>query len=151
MVEHIWTVLCSHAVVDKDTNNVSLHNVIEQVNVKGTIPAPDKPLMVPINMNLISLWVRGADNKPCQGKIRIETILPSGKSISKEELTVDMSTYERFRSIVRIPAIPVEAAGNDIFRVSLNEDAAEDASKWEIVAEIPLKIVFSPVEAEPEK
>jgi hypothetical protein len=39
MVEHIWTVLCSHAVVDKDTNNVSLHNVIEQVNVKGTIPA----------------------------------------------------------------------------------------------------------------
>ena len=39
MTRHVWTVACMHAVIDQESNLVSLLDVIEQINIPGK-PAP---------------------------------------------------------------------------------------------------------------
>ena len=33
MIDHIWTVLCLRAVIDVDSQNVSIQNVLEELNL----------------------------------------------------------------------------------------------------------------------
>ena len=58
----IWAVLCQSAVIDKDTNNVSLLNVIEEVKVPAKPPAEltatDLNLISPATFELVTLWTR---------------------------------------------------------------------------------------------
>ena len=56
MIHHVWTVLCSRALIDRDSNNISIHNVLEQLNIAAP-PQPD--LALNIHFEILSLW--GAD------------------------------------------------------------------------------------------
>ena len=35
MIEHIWSVLCSRSVIDSETNNVSIQDVIEHIIINA--------------------------------------------------------------------------------------------------------------------
>ncbi len=141
MIDHVWTVVCSDAVIDQFSNNVSLHNVIEQVNVRRE-PEPGRRLSDPIH--IMTLWVRRNLKEPSRGRARLAFVSPSGVVGDPIEYPVDLSENHRNRMRITMRGLPIEEPGRHAFRVELqNEDEAE----WHEVAAIPLEVNFVPPEA----
>ena len=57
-IEHVWSVLCEKSVIDSETNNLSLTNILEEIQIslkeKGIIDSSEKT--VPINFELVTMW-----------------------------------------------------------------------------------------------
>ena len=138
MVEHIWSVFCRRAVVDEQTNNVSLFEIIEQIS--GEIPAsltPDQRPAVAIDAQLISFWIRDTEEVPEKGKARISYIGPSGDAlIPPREYDIDLTAKSRVRSIGTISGLPTPESGYYRIKVELSKDDTE----WTEVASIPLDV-----------
>ena len=67
MLKHIWTVLCRRSVIDQETNNLSIHDVFEQIEVDVKVN-PDKQgdvkeFNVPIEYEVINFWMKVNDEK----------------------------------------------------------------------------------------
>jgi hypothetical protein len=139
MIEHVWTVICSRAVVDGDSNIVSLQNVIEQINVVGE-PPPDA--VIAIELEVMTLWARKDFDVPARGHARTAFLLPSGKpGIGPIESSIDLTEFKRHRSRGRFTALPIGQPGRYTFRVDYR---GEGASRWRRVAAVPLEVVFVP-------
>jgi hypothetical protein len=145
MIDHVWTVVCSHSVTDRDTNNVSIFNVIEQISIIGE-PKPQG--VAPVRFEIVTLWARSDDDKPARGRSRITFMSPSQKkSMLGEERDVDLSKYERLRARRFVQGLPVKEPGRHVIRVELQN---EGENRWHKVASVPLKIRFVSPEAKPE-
>ena len=138
MLDHIWTVLCSRAMVDKFTNMVSLEGVIEQMTVHGQ---PEPGPAVPTNLDVMSLWARRDLRIPAQARARLSVISPSGKTLGATEYDVLLEETERHRQRITFPAFPLETAGRYVFRVEVQLEAG---GEWSECARVPLSVVFEP-------
>ncbi|MBU0510519.1 MAG: hypothetical protein KKD28_11085 [Chloroflexi bacterium] len=136
MITHIWTVLCSRAVIDRDSNNCSLQNVIEQLNIKKK---PEPEAMLVIAFDVVTLWSRTNPGVPGRGRERLTFLSPSGTELGSFEISIDLSNTKRFRSQVRFEGLPVREPGLYSFRVDLQNDSE---TEWYQVAAIPLEITF---------
>ena len=136
MTRHVWTVACMHAVIDQESNLVSLLDVIEQINIPGK-PAPDKA--VGLTLDLTTLWVRENPDTPEKGCARITFVSPTGAELKSIIMDVDLSAHERLRSRGRFVGIPAPEDGRYTFRV---ESAPENSEEWIQEALIPLQIAF---------
>ena len=138
MISHVWSVLCSNVVIDRFSNNVSIQNVIEQLNIPDE-PIPDGVVVTPLN--LVTLWMRSDLEVPARGHSRIIFQSPSGGASNPVELEVDLTNSKRTRSRLISETLPVEEPGLHIFRVELK---IEDEAEWHEVAIVPLEILFRP-------
>jgi hypothetical protein len=146
MIDHVWTVACSRAVIDQASNNVSLESVIEQLAIAGK-PVPNGVVSVPID--IVTLWARSDPAVPSKARLRLSLLAPSGRGLGSKELDVDLTTAERQRTLIRFPGMPVSEPGRHLFRVELQQDPEGD---WQLVASIPVTVDFVetlPGEAEP--
>ena len=137
MIRHIWSVICMQAVIDKDTNLISLINVVEQLNIPEK-PSPEK--VVGFNLEMVSYWVRESPNVSEKAKGRVLFVSPSGLILKSIDYEIDLSTYERLRSRSRIVNFPAPESGQYMFKV---EFSSEKAKKWKQVASVPLQINFT--------
>jgi hypothetical protein len=87
MIDHVWTVLCSRAVVDRDSNNASLENVIERVTIEGQ---PPSDAALPLPLDVMTLWTRTAPDQPCRGHMRLDCLFPSGKKFGEFTAVVNL-------------------------------------------------------------
>ena len=136
-MRHIWSVACSHAVVDRDSNNVSLLNVIEQLRIQEA-PRPDAVL--PIQLDVMTLWAREDPEVPETGNSRLKFVSPAGKTLGTFEAVVDLSSHERSRAKLTFQGLPLRNSGIYKFRI---EQKSEGATRWRKVSEIPLSVLFS--------
>ena len=135
MLEHIWSVLCSRSVIDSETNNVSIQDVVEQITIN------DKPTengFLPFSMELITLWGREDNSKPSKGYERIIFTTPSGKTEVISEAEIDLTKVERHRHRVRFPGLPVSESGKYYFKV----ETKNGDNEWKQVSAVPLKVTF---------
>jgi hypothetical protein len=135
MIDHVWTVLCSRSVIDIETNNVSIQDVLEQFNIPGD-PKPDG--LLPIPFEIISLWARSDPEKPEQGQERITFITPSEKSTIVAETPIDLSKAERQRNRIKFPGLPVAEEGRHYFQIEYKLVDGE----WTKATTLPLSIQF---------
>jgi hypothetical protein len=136
MIHHVWTVVCSRAVIDRDSNNVSLQNVVEQL----TISREPGPVAIPVSLDIMTLWARADPDVPTKGRARTTFLSPSGVvNDGPFEYDIDLSKHRRYRSRGHIQPLRVEEAGRHTFRVELQK---EGETEWRQVASIPLEINF---------
>lgn len=135
MIEHIWSVLCSRSVIDSETNNVSIQDIIEQININAE---PAENGFLPIQLELITLWGRKEINETAKGIERVTFITPSGKNEVISEAEIDLTKAERHRQRVRFPGLPVNETGKYYFKVEIKNGDNE----WKQASAIPLKVVF---------
>ncbi len=103
-IKHIWTILCSNSSIDQNTNNVSLFNVIEQVELQ----AFDKKKInekqekgIPLNCELISLWNR-KDNAKKGYEEKVEFVDPAGAILNTIETPLKIpDNIQSFRMTFR--------------------------------------------------
>jgi hypothetical protein len=143
MIKHVWSLLCSNAITDSDSNNISIHNILEQLTIHSH-PKPKGNLS--IRFEIVSLWIREDADNPCTGTSRVTFLSPSGKNLGTIELKIDLSIAERSRNRIKVDGIQLEEQGRYIYLVELKNSDGE----WESVAEIPLTVKFSPPEDEKE-
>jgi hypothetical protein len=142
MIDHIWTVVCSASVVDRNTNNISLFNVIEQIRIPAHYQ-PDSAVAIPLDVS--TLWSRHEIDTPSQERARLSLLSPSNEELRQQDFEIDLRESARHRSRIHFNVLPVGGHGKHVFRVELwNEQEAE----WECVADIPVWVEFVPEEAE---
>ena len=138
MYDHVWTVLCSHAVVDRETNNVSLQNVVEEITIRG---APKPGASVPVHVELMTLWSRRVVNMPVKGQLRVTLLSPAQAELLTFEGEVDLTQADRARSRLVYQSLPIHETGRHLFCVETRE---KEQDEWGQVAIVPLKVVFRP-------
>jgi hypothetical protein len=138
MIEHVWTVLCARSVIDQETNNISLFEVLEQLNLQMSPPSADA-FTVPMSFEVVTLWSRGSDGQPARGRARVVTIGVSGSRREAQPYDIDLTTFQRIRNRTRFMGFEVQRAGRMEFGIELQ---GEDAEPWRRVATVPLVIVF---------
>ena len=133
--EHIWSLLCSTSVVDKDTNNVSVFNLVEQLNVNIDLTKiknnKDSKIGIPVNFQLINRFAV-KENKNFQ--LRIEMISPDNESSVLIEKDIEIAkgiTSMRVRNMIGV--LPLKGSGTYHFHVNVRADKNEDFSTAAIV------------------
>ena len=137
MIEHVWTVVCRQAVVDKESNTMSMQAVLENIEIFGE---PEEGKMVPMQFDVASLWSRTSENVPSAGIVRIELISPTGnKLLASKDIEVNLLETERHRTIVHFQGMPVGVAGRHTICVELQEEGSGVSA----IASVPIMIKFS--------
>lgn len=140
MIDHVWTVFCTRSVINKDTNNISLFEVLEKISAVGEVPeekAKEKVMpAIPINAHLVTLWARRNPLLSVKGRARIVFESPSRKPLFQREYEVDLSSFLRTRVRSDISALPVPESGWYRFRIELSTESGS----WQEVASIPLEV-----------
>lgn len=122
-IRHIWTVLCRDSVIDSQTNNLSLNNVLEELQVEkkdtsGKSIIPERGEAIPFNFQVISLWKRLRENTTellTGGEL--EVIDPEGKSLVKIPYPIKLEKgKERFRSILNFQGFKITVPGEYTFK-----------------------------------
>jgi hypothetical protein len=144
LLKVIWAVLCERAIIDRDTNNVSLINVIEEIAISVQPPegAPDEASdgrLVLANMELVVLWVRSDLEVPERGYGRIRVIAPDEREAPTHENEVDLTQYLRLRTRIRLTSLPMRGSG--VYRIKI-EGRAPPSSEWTEEFDLPLRVVF---------
>jgi hypothetical protein len=141
MIDHVWTVVCTNAVIDQLSNNVSLHNIIEQVTIRGE-PKSDGALDMPLY--IMTLWTRSDFEVPAQGHARVAILSPSGVVGDPFEYEIDWSANKRQRVRLALPRTPIHEPGHHAFIVEFRN---EGETEWRQVAASPLEVIFESPEA----
>jgi hypothetical protein len=146
MIKNAWSVLCTRCITDSATNNITLAEVVEQLNIPPGVEVVGTA--VPIQMDLVTLWYRENANRPARGTCRIVAIRPDGSLGQPITFGVDLTQFMRVRAIGRIAGFELQGIGDYFFKVELRIDGQEN---WVEVSRIPLQVmvVAQPAVAQP--
>lgn len=141
----IWAVLCRNSAIDKDTNNVSLFEIIEEITFPAPPPEPPQWQQLPARLSLaplfqlIILWTRSNQEVPEQGRGRVRILLPANdREAMAQEFEVDLTQYLRLRNRINVPGFPVGPEG--IYRFVV--ESMTGPSEWAQVFELPVRVVI---------
>jgi len=138
MIEHIWSVVCGSTSIDKETNTISIFNVMEQITV---FTNETKPFRLPAPFEIVSLWSRKNESTPCQGKMRLYYCDTDQNYEKQQELLIDLNEGIFYRTRVRFHGIELKGQGLYKFFVDLQQSGNE---AWNRVATIPVLVIYQP-------
>ena len=144
----IWAILCERVAIDRETNNLSLFNVIEEVAVPAQPPLSLSEAIpkgvISTTFELVVLWVRSDLDVPERGLGRIRIQIPEVSEEITQEHEVDLSQFLRLRSRLRLPGLP--AGGEGIYRFII--EGKPPGEDWNQMFELPLRVVFQAHESD---
>lgn len=134
-----WSILCTNSTINKDTNNISITDVIEKITYTPNhkLKAENKLSHFAIKeMDMVSLWFHDKDMKEDNLELLVELINPDKKpqAILKSSILIPKDK-KRMRVIFKITNLHFEKSGDYLFSIKKKED-----KKYKIVSEIPLEI-----------
>ena len=141
-IEHIWTVPCLSSVTDQETNTISLQNVLEQLNFEYEIPntIDKKPaqISIPINMELVTLWMKSITESDITADVATRFIDPQGQELMQFEHTLTIpNTHQRMRFRVKIKGLQITTNGTYVFEIKIKEPGL---SEYRVAGSVPLLI-----------
>lgn len=150
----IWTILCQHTSIDKDTNNISLFNVIEELNIVAQPPSSredgqDDIRTLPLGrMELVILWKRSDDDVPEQGDGQVKIITPDGQEFISSAGNIDLTRYLRLRSRIGLNSIPFRGAEIPLGDYHLLVQGRTRDGAWAEMFDLPLRVGAAVQESE---
>ena len=144
-IKHVWSVVAQSSMVEQTTNNVSIHKVLEQLNVNLSVQDQEalkknseKAILVPFPFQVISLWQSVNPKKDPIAEVEIELFDSIGLSLQNTKFKLVFEKNKtRMRTIISSPTIRITDTGVYLFKVRIKEDG--ETSFLE-VAEIPLEV-----------
>jgi len=147
MIQHIWTLACRIGITGRESNNVSLIEVLEEIVLPPMEARPgETPGMVPAFFEIVTLWAREDENQPERATGRLSLISPQGETVFGQEYEIDLSQFQRIRNTTRLFGFPMVGAGKYYFR---SERRTNVDAPWEEVGGTPLWIRTAPQDAAP--
>jgi len=146
MPQLIWSVLCSKGCLDSYSNQVSLLDVIEGLNIKTN--QPEGRLHIPVQMNLVSFWMRSDPGAPETFEARANLLMPDGTELPGLALSGDLQTNQKLRTFMRIEGLEIREPGPHWLAV---EYRTSTESEWVRVAKVPLDVQIERVTGGPQE
>lgn len=144
-IKHLWSLICTSTAVDKISNNISLFNVIEQLNIIITkddiVKIGQKAVPILINFEVVSHFE--VLSKINNFEVRLDFIDPAGNCLMKTEHKLEIpnnSNTKNIRFIVKVNKIKITSAGK--YNVSINVKEP-DKKDFREVYKIPLNVDMS--------
>ena len=137
MARHVWTILCTKASIDSRSNNISLFEVVDQLNVVG--PPQDERVEIPARFDLVTQWTRSDPEEPERVTGRISLRLPNGDMVGGSEFEINLSESLRHRNVISISSLPIHGPGDYRFVIDYRPASGGD---WEATYQLPLQIIF---------
>jgi len=147
----LWALLCQTSAIDRDSNNMSLFNVMEEVRFPTNAPVvpmeseDQTEAAVPAlgQFQLVILWSRSHESVGEKSRVRIRVLAPgSEKTLTIGESEVDLNQFLRLRQRVNFSGIPLPTpepvAGTYEFIV----EAKSTDREWEEMDRVPLRMVI---------
>lgn len=145
MIKHIFSTICNRTSIDKETNSLSIFNIIEQITI---ISEPDKTVRIPLYFEVISQWTRSDENVPCIGTAKAYMCDPVGTSNMLVEINIDLTKNFFARTIIRISGIELRGPGMYKFHIDLKTE--NDA--WSPITSVPFQVIYRlPTKKKPSK
>lgn len=137
--------------MDRETNNISLFNVVEEVVVAAQPPLSLKQLglpegVVPVVFQLVVLWARSDPAVPEKGRGRLRVEMPTDTRVLGNEFDADLTAFLRLRTVINLPGLPAGAGASDgIYRFLI--DGKTELADWTEMFELPLRVTFQRADA----
>jgi hypothetical protein len=142
-IKNIWTIVCKNSSVDKNSNSLSIFNILEEIQLtkNPNVPVPKEGIMpaAPLAYEIITLWSREtkSDNE-LTANMQTELLDPTNKvlqsNVSEIKFEKDKS---RLRIIVKALGLPITTGGTYHFRVSLKKAADKE---YKYVSQVSLEV-----------
>ena len=143
-LQHIWSILCQSSSVDQKSQNISLFNVIEQINIQRNANNTNNgaPVKIPFPTHLVVL-LRKLDKSDSTGSMKIEIIDPENKTLDSKITPINITdlTKDRWRFIFSIPTMTITTPGYYTFRILLKINTAN----YVTINELPLSVTINSV------
>jgi hypothetical protein len=145
-IEHIWTIVCSRSVLDSETNNLSLNNVIEKFTVplhKDDIEKSKKEgsvsFMINTEFEVVSLLRNTEKEKAGIFDTRIRLLNPKGESLATahEQKIALKEGVSNLRLRSRFNQLLVQESG--VYTVVMDIKSVEE-TEYIQVGSIPLEV-----------
>lgn len=146
-IKHVWSVLCSNSVVDKDTNNISLNNTIEKLTItvpKGVLEkakeAKEDGFTFEFPHQIVTMFSRADSSIENAIDLKLEFVNPEGLITSKSERKIGIQKgikNVRIRDLAE--ALPLSTSGDYCIRVYYKVVSEPD---FNLATELPLEIVI---------
>lgn len=142
MIRHIWSVLCKESIIDEGSKNISLLNVLEQLQAtlkpSPKIQGRSKKINVPINYEIVSLWTKPNTLKKEEASIEYRLLSPEGKIVNKNERKIAIpANLKRLRTRVKVKGLTILENGEYLFKIGLKEKGHKS---FRTVARLPLQV-----------
>ena len=139
-MKHVWSILCQQSSIDQETNLISLFNAIEELNINlDKANALENNLLISVQLQLVSYWVREEALAEETLTIRTELVNPEGKVLNSfDNKLIIKSGILRFRHRNNIQGLTISGPGRYHLRV-----VEIKASKEMILTELPLDVKVS--------
>ena len=139
-----WSIIAESSAIDSDTNNLSLFNIIEQVQIPEPPERPessdsDALHAVPLRFVVVILFSRSEPDRGEKKEARLVVAMPNG-SVAETSLRfdVDLESATRNRTRINIGTLPLAGQGEYCFRIEgLDEDG-----EWQMMSEAPLLVEY---------
>ncbi|OGI67531.1 hypothetical protein A3A05_00135 [Candidatus Nomurabacteria bacterium RIFCSPLOWO2_01_FULL_41_12] len=142
----VWGLLCSLSSVDQERNNISLFNVVEQINIPIEFfvqqKKENKNLVFPFSYEVVLCWRRtldiGISNEEILADFKIKVVDPSGKILQEILSPLKFPKgIKRLRSRLVMQGMLASMAGDYAYHVEIKLPNQNDFEK---VLEIPLEV-----------
>ena len=144
----LWSILCSGTSIDRETNNISLFNVIEQVKATAVFASSDQVGSPPkktddllhvvsaLSMRFVTLWARTDPDTPESGQGRHKLVPPSGEPAVTNPYKIDLTKFKRTRVMSNFPGLPSRGPGQYVLAVEWEQAKGH----WETLFELPIEV-----------
>ena len=138
----LWAIICESSSVDQETNNISLFNVLEHVQVPEPPAANGEssyPPAAPFSYRLIASFCRTNLKEPERGigRIRLQFPNEAGDGFFPE-FEIDLEDGDRHMVVGRFPFMPISGQGTYTYTI----ESLTDTGDWLPMFEVPLEVSF---------
>lgn len=132
----MWGLVCSLSSIDQEKNNISLFNVINQVNVSATDfekakSGGHKGLIIPISHELVIMFrrmvVTGLENNELKADLKVSFVNPQGETIGEVLSVVNfVPNAKHHGQRINFASFTIQSEGEYEYRVSILEKGYSD-------------------------
>lgn len=158
MAEHVWTVLCQSILMEPETKVISLAHITEKLTLHP-IPGDEgverslekahdegkRGLYFPVQMRLVSWWIRTDSAREEAASPRISLQNPAGERLLEQVVTLDLEKYTSQRLTLHLDRLQITELGRYWFVVE-RPAGTKNKTKWSTVARLPLDVEAAPPE-----
>ena len=140
-MKNIWSVIFNRAVVDSNTNSISLFDGVDEITVNfSSLEEMQKPgKNIPVHFTVISLWKDDDSSRVRKFDYIIELVDPGNKKIAEfTNSPIFDQGKKRLRTITEMNGMMVTEEGEYNFVIKYREKEG----KFVVVAKLPIEVKF---------
>ncbi len=145
-IQFVWGLICTLSSVDQHQNNLSLFNIIEQINIPvgafAMYHKENKPVLFPLQHQVILFFRRAID--PILGgeetpiDIKLSLVDSSGNQLFENLMSLKFpNNLKRMRHIISNPGFFITKPGDYVYKIQTRENNQESFGSPN---EIPLEV-----------